>query len=89
VSKTRRLRCHRCGSSDLILREAWLEHAEYDGGLYIDQDGRIEADGEGFFSGGEIQSHLTEIECDGCGHVWRPRRAFSGSKLPARPTATT
>lgn len=78
ATSPRPLRCHRCGSPDLILREARLEHAEYDEGLYVDQDGRIRAHGEGTSAAGEIQPQLTEIECPGCGHCWHPRRGFGG-----------
>ena len=74
----RRLKCHRCGSSDLVLREVRFEHAEYDGGLFVNERDRIEARGEGIYSPGEIQPHLTLIECRGCGHEWHPRRWFDG-----------
>lgn len=74
----RQLRCHRCGSAELLLRETRYDHAEWDGGLYVTDQGTIAARGEGIFSQGEIQPKLTEIECEGCGHTWRPRRRFRG-----------
>jgi hypothetical protein len=80
ATKAHRLTCHRCGSPDLILRETRHNHAEWDGGLYVADDGTIEASGEGIFSEGDIQSSLTEIECEGCDHIWRPRRRFTGAR---------
>lgn len=80
VSAPRQLRCHRCRSAELILREARLEVAEYHGGLHIRADGRIEAVGEGFSNPGEILTGRTEIECEDCGHAWHPRRDFAGER---------
>jgi hypothetical protein len=76
----RQLRCHRCGSADLVLHEARLEHGEWDGGLFVNEEGGIEARGDGYFEPGEIQPGLTRIECSACGHEWHPRRNFDGSK---------
>lgn len=72
------LRCHRCQSAELVLHETRHEHAEYDGGLFIDKDGRLAAHGEASFAPGEVQPALTRIECGSCGHSWRPRRSFTG-----------
>ena len=71
------LRCHRCGSADLALTEVIHEHARYEG-LYLDGDGSIRAGGEGIFTAGDVQPALTQIECQGCGHAWHPRRPFAG-----------
>lgn len=78
------LRCHRCRSMRLTLREAHLEWAEYDGGLFIRDNGQIGALGDGYFNSGDIQPTRTEIECQGCGHRWHPRRAFAGAGKSAR-----
>ena len=77
-SARRQLRCHRCRSAELVLHEAYLEHSAWDGGLFINGQGRIEARGAGYLSPGEIQPQLTEIECRSCGHRWHPRRTFAG-----------
>ena len=74
----RQLRCHRCRSTDLVPHETRLDHAEYDGGLFIRDDGKIIASGEGYFNEGDVIPKLTEIECEDCGHTWHPRRAFAG-----------
>lgn len=74
------LTCHHCGSPDLTLRESRLETAEWQEGLLLTDDGKIVALGEGTFYPGELQPGKTEIECDGCGHVWRPRREFRGAE---------
>lgn len=79
MSETKTLRCHRCRSENLILRETRHEHAEWDGGLIVDADGQIRAWGDGIFTPGDIQSQLTRIECEDCGHDWHPRRWFAGS----------
>jgi hypothetical protein len=55
------------------------EHAEYDGGLFINENGRIQARGNGYFTPGAIQSRLTRITCETCGHEWHPRRGFDGT----------
>jgi hypothetical protein len=75
-----KLRCHRCKSPDLVLHETRHEHAEIVGGLVINEEGRIEGHGDAWFTPGEIQPQLTRIECNGCGHEWRPRRLFAGIK---------
>jgi len=80
TGKPGQLKCHRCGAADLVLYETRFEHAEWDGGLFINDEGRIEAHGEGFFTPGEIQSRLTRIECAACGHNWHPRRFFAGAR---------
>lgn len=72
------LRCHRCRSMRLTLREARLEWAEYDSGLFICDDGKIAALDHGYFNTGDVQPKLTEIECANCGHCWHPRRDFGG-----------
>lgn len=72
--------CHRCGSAALVLIEVFQSHARYDEGLYLDQ-GAIHAHGEAVISPGDIQPRLTEIECEGCGHTWHPRRRFAGVEL--------
>lgn len=72
------LKCHRCGSAGLVLYETRHEHAEYEGSLFVTDEGRIEARGEVRFTAGEIQPALTRIGCESCGHEWRPRRQFSG-----------
>ena len=61
------------------MRETRYDHAEWDGGLYVNGEGRIVARGEGTFTPGDIQHKLSEIECEGCGHSWHPRRIFNGS----------
>jgi hypothetical protein len=78
----RELRCHQpnCGSTDLILREAFLSYGEYDEGLLINDAGHIEARGESILSNGSIQPQMTEIECRSCGHAWHPRRTFDGAQ---------
>lgn len=73
------LKCHRCRSSDLVLHETRHEHAEFDSGLFINEQGRIEARGNGHFTPGEIQPGLTRIECTSCGHEWHPRGEFTGT----------
>ena len=78
-TSSKRLSCHRCGSADLVLRETRHEHAEFDSGLFISEQGHIQACGSGHFTPGEIQSSLTRIECTACGHEWRPRRVFDGA----------
>jgi hypothetical protein len=75
----RQLVCHRCKSPSLRLREVRHECAEWDGGLFITKGGTIKAAGEAFFTGGEIQPHLTEIKCLNCAHTWHPRREFTGA----------
>lgn len=72
------VRCRRCGSADLILHEACLEWAEYDGGLFLTPAGEITAGGEVYRNAGEIQEQLTRIECRSCRHEWHPRRRFIG-----------
>jgi hypothetical protein len=62
----------------LVLHETRYEHAEFSGGLFVNEDGRIEARGHACFTPGEIQHGLTRIECLSCGYGWRPRRAFTG-----------
>jgi hypothetical protein len=74
----RQLTCHRCGSAGLVLHETRYEHAEFDGGLVINEEGRIEARGAAYYQPGEIQPGLTRIECASCGHDWHPRRQFAG-----------
>lgn len=81
MTACRQLKCHRCHSADLVLRETHLEHAEFDGGLFVNGEGRIEARGNGIFTAGEIQPGLTRVECLSCGHEWRPRREFTGTML--------
>jgi hypothetical protein len=73
------LRCHRCRSMNLILRETRYDHAEFNGGLFIRDDGKLAALGDGYFSPGDVQPKLTEIECESCGHSWHPRRDFAGT----------
>jgi hypothetical protein len=77
VADGKPLQCHRCRSASLLLRETRYEHAEYDGGLFVDDD-MIRACGDGIFTPGEIQPKLTVIECQDCGHAWHPRRGFDG-----------
>jgi hypothetical protein len=77
----KQLTCHRCGSPDLVLHETYLEHSEFDGGLFINDQGRIEARGEAVHTPGDIQPRLTRIECLACRHEWRPRREFSGISI--------
>jgi hypothetical protein len=79
MAPARQLKCHRCGSAELVLRETRYEHAKYDGGLFVNDHGRIEARGDGWFTPGDIQPALTRIECESCGHGWHPRRQFDGS----------
>ena len=76
----RRLTCHRCGSAELVLHETRHDHAEFDGGLFVNDQGSIEARGDGYFTPGEVQPRLTRIECSACGHEWHPRRTFIGSQ---------
>jgi hypothetical protein len=64
-----------------VLYETHYEHAEFDGGLFINEEGSIEARGDGYFTAGEIQAALTRIECLSCGHEWHPRRTFAGTML--------
>lgn len=75
----RQLRCHRCGSPDLILREAHYEWGEWSDGLYVREDGTIGASGEAIFNPGDPDPKRTEIECGSCGHSWHPRREFTGT----------
>lgn len=75
----KRLRCYGCGSTDLVLHETRYEHAEYDGGLFVNEQGRIQALDSGISTPGEIQPELTRIECTACGYDWHPRRPFAGS----------
>lgn len=76
----RTLRCHKCNSPDLLLREAHLEWGEWGfGGLVVTDDGEIRASGEASWRPGDPQPALTEIECGGCGHFWHPRREFAGN----------
>jgi hypothetical protein len=63
-----------------VLHETRLEHAEWDGGLFINEQGSIEARGDAWFTPGEVQPKLTRIECQDCGHSWHPKRWFAGSK---------
>jgi hypothetical protein len=79
MADRRMLRCHRCRSMRLILREPHYEWAEYDGGLFIREDGQIAALGDGCFDAGDPERKLTEIECESCGHTWHPRRVFAGT----------
>jgi hypothetical protein len=74
----KQLRCHGCGSADLVLRETHYEHAEFDGGLFVTEQGRLEAAGTATFTPGDIQTRLTRIECESCGREWHPRREFDG-----------
>ena len=74
----RRLRCRKCRSVDLVLHETRLEHAEYDGGLYVNEQGCIEARGIGYFEPGEIQPRLTRINCAACGHELAPAALSPG-----------
>lgn len=78
MGKVRQLKCHRCGSADLVLHETRFEHAEYDGGLFVNENGHIEARGIAYFEAGEIQPSLTLIDCATCGHEWHPRRSIDG-----------
>jgi hypothetical protein len=75
------LRCHRCGSAELVLQETRHDHAEWDGGLFVNEEGNIEAHGEGWFTQGDIQRAMARIRCESCGHEWRPRRRFIGSRF--------
>ena len=84
----RQLECHRCSSADLVLYETHLEHAEFDGGLFVSEEGRIEARGDAHFTAGEIQPALTRIKCMSCGHEWHPRRAFAGTTLEVEAAQT-
>lgn len=70
--------CHRCRSTNLILREVRHEIAEWSDGLFIRDDGQIVAAGTGYSYAGDVQPQLTEIECGGCGHIWHPKRQFAG-----------
>lgn len=76
----RKLRCHHCGSADLVLLETRYEHAEYDGGLLVNDEGDLEARGEAFYTAGDVQDRLTRIKCDSCGRSWHPRRPFAGMR---------
>jgi hypothetical protein len=80
VTRTARkhLTCRNCGSAGLILYETRFEHAEYAGGLFVNEQGHLEAAGEGYFTPGDVQPRLTRIECESCGRTWRPRRQFDG-----------
>jgi hypothetical protein len=80
MSEPRQLTCHRCRSAELILRETRYDHAEYDGGLYLNDAGSIMFAGEGIFTPGDILPALSAIECAGCGHTWHPRRHVAGSQ---------
>lgn len=89
----RRLKCHRCGSAELVLYEVYQEHGQYDGGLFVNDGGRIQARGSAVLSQGDVQPRLTRIECESCGHNWHPRRAFAGgeadgAEFPAESKAT-
>jgi hypothetical protein len=77
-SPRKQLKCHGCGSTDLVLHETRFEHAEYDGGLFVNEQGHLEAAGTGIFTAGEIQPRLTWIKCETCRREWRPRRQFDG-----------
>ncbi len=72
------LRCHRCGSADLVLNEVIHEHVRYEEGLYLDGAGVIRALGVNIRTPGDPQPKLTEIECLNCAHSWHPRRRFAG-----------
>lgn len=75
----RPLRCPECKSTDLVLHETRFEHAEYNGGLFVNARGHLEAAERAQFTPGEIQTRLTRIECAGCGRDWHPRRPFDGA----------
>jgi hypothetical protein len=76
------LKCHRCGSDALILNEVFLTHVRYDEGLIVTPEGTIRALGDGGVSTpGDPYPQMTEIECEDCGHSWRPRRRFAGAIL--------
>jgi hypothetical protein len=75
----KQLRCHRCGSGDLVLREAHLEYGEWQDGLVVNAKGEIQAQGEAVFNPGDPVPGLTEIDCQDCGHCWHPRREFTGA----------
>lgn len=78
---SRVLRCHYCGSEDIALNEVIQEHARYQDGLILDEDGAIRARGRAVFSAGDPQPKLTTIDCQACGKWWRPRRPFAGSEV--------
>jgi hypothetical protein len=75
----RQLKCHRCGSADLTFFEAYIEHGEFDGPLFVNDKGNIETHFSGCFTQGKPQPHLNRIECGACGHAWHPRRHYDGS----------
>jgi len=75
----RKLRCHRCRSDDLVLREVLQEISEWPDGLFLDDRGQIVAAGEAIRNYGQTVPRLSEVECQGCGHVWHPRRYFAGA----------
>jgi hypothetical protein len=61
-----------------VLHEARYEHAEFDGGLFVNEYGQLAAHGDGYFFTGDGIEKMTKIECRSCGHWWRPRRSFAG-----------
>jgi hypothetical protein len=61
-----------------MLYETRYEHAEYDGGLFVNDDSQLEARGEAVYSAGEIQPALTAIKCESCGHEWHTNWRFIG-----------
>lgn len=77
----RQLKCHRCGSPELVLYETYHEHGQYDGGLFVNDEGQIQARGGATMRQGEVQPNLTRIECESCGHDWHPRRPFTGGEV--------
>lgn len=73
----RRLRCHRCGSTDLTVAEVCHEHGSFSS-IVVTEDGQLAALDEAVFSAGDIQPKLTRVHCHDCGHNWHPRRNFAG-----------
>ena len=50
-------------------------------GLFLGEQGEIRARGGGVVSPGGPVAGSVEIECEGCGHCWHPRRRFAGTAL--------
>jgi hypothetical protein len=78
VGESKPLKCHGCGSADLVLYETRHEHAEYAGGLFVNEQNHIEAAGRATYAPGELQPSLTRVKCESCGHEWHPHRQFDG-----------
>ena len=75
--ESKRLRCHRCGSVDLMLSETTYEHHRWWDGVVV-EDGRLWPLGEAIHDTGEIVTELTVLICQACKHRWRPRRSVGG-----------